>query len=146
MPIHVHVSLQGLSLSRKTKSRTDSSVIGAWVIESSIGVAKLPQAPRLQRLLIQEGQIAHISFRDIIDCSYVFGVDAERLHRQVIGFEILIPKRWMKHVDAWHYTDLLLGSAVSSVNPHDFCQLAIAGEFRATRTGFMLLRQRTADN
>ena len=37
-------------------------------VESSVGVAKLPYAPRLRRLLIQKDQIARVSFRDISVC------------------------------------------------------------------------------
>ena len=42
-----------------------------------VGVAKLSYAPRLRLLLIQKDQIARVSFRDISDCFYVFGVDEE---------------------------------------------------------------------
>ena len=66
------------------------------------------------------------------DCFCGFGVNAERLPRHAIGPRL--PRSWSRDLDnealakqQWHYPDLFLGSAVSSVNPHEFCQLAMAG-------------------
>ena len=112
------------------------------VVESRKGVAKLPCAPRLRRLLIQKHQIARVSFRDISDCFYVFGVDEERLHRQVVGPRV--PRSWFHDLenneidekevfDAWHFPDLFPGSCNSSVIPQKFCQLAISGVIMGDR-------------
>ena len=58
------------------------------------------------------------------------------MRRLVIGPRL--PRSWFRdldhealdeteHVDAWHYLDIFPSSAVSSVNPHEFCQPCIAG-------------------
>ena len=84
------------------KNKVHDRLIGDRRPRDAIEVAKLPYAPRLRR---QKDRIAHDSFRDNRDCFYVFGADAERSHRQVIGSKL--PRSWFRtvdeHTDTWHY-------------------------------------------
>ena len=92
-----------MRMSAKVKDRLIGDRRPRNAIESSMGVAKLPYAPCLWRLLIQKDQIAHVSFRGISDRFLRFSewtpsVCTTNLLVQDChdhGFGTLITKRWM---------------------------------------------------
>ena len=105
--------------------------------EQMPGPVRLPYAPRMRKVRLAKGQALWFGKRDLSNCFYLFRVDDDRLHRQVIGPRV--PRSWLAdldnesadrdlHFENWCASDLRVEAGEDGEwLDDDFCQIAMTG-------------------